>query len=484
MTEKQILLFIALFTNCFFAIGQDKPLHVIYEINSTELKVLSIQKLGLRTLIKEDPDFELPVNEKKANKAVLNLKTDGLYKIRDAIKGHIVYLEAGDTVFLKLFKIKNLSKLLANKNNDIPYFHNLTADGKYAWHYLFFDEVYRRTNSLYPKLNIDILKQPMLFKQNCDKALSIGNSLIDSLYRKSLISQTFKNLAIQELNAIYVGWICTPLYWRGKDKFPPIYFEKIKKFKFNDSAYAVMCNDYLQASALYTYYLDNDLNLKNPYSNLKNEINSILSNYSGIIRDKLLAQFIADHIGKNDPSFDSCYQIFLSECKTTKLKNEVIKKFNAYIKPIKNLNTISLEDLLNRTKVQNSSEKILTLKAICNDTMLTLIDCWATWCIPCRNQMPFIHKFEKKYNDKINFVYLSFDKDEEKWKSFLLKNKLSPKQYIINNDFSSEFSQYFDIQSIPRYILISRKGIEILDSILPLPMLEGEFETELKKHIK
>jgi hypothetical protein len=97
--------------------------------------------------------------------------------------------------------------------------------------------------------------------------------------------------------------------------------------------------------------------------------------------------------------------------------------------------------------------------------------------------MPFMHSFEKKYKNKLNVVYLSFDKDEVKWKSYHKKNNLGVNQFIIDNDFGSAFSNYFDIQEIPRYILISKGGVKVLNARMPLPALQEEFEEELKKYL-
>jgi hypothetical protein len=98
--------------------------------------------------------------------------------------------------------------------------------------------------------------------------------------------------------------------------------------------------------------------------------------------------------------------------------------------------------------------------------------------------MPFMHTFEKKYKNKLHVVYLSFDKDQVKWKSYQKKNNLGSNQFIINDDFSSGFSNYFDIQEIPRYILISKGGVKVLNARMPLPALQEEFEEELKKYLK
>ena len=94
-----------------------------------------------------------------------------------------------------------------------------------------------------------------------------------------------------------------------------------------------------------------------------------------------------------------------------------------------------------------------------------------------------MEEIEKQYADKIKVIYLSFDKDEMKWKDFINNNELSKNQYIINNDFSSEFSNFFEIQSIPRYIVISPDGTKVLNNKMFLPALKSEFEKELKKYL-
>jgi len=482
MYKALISLYLLIMSNQMLIKAQNNQVVLKYYIPTKQLSELNIQKLGLRVVFKNDPDFSYSLKGKRNGIVKLNLLTKGLYKIADGFDGHIIYLEDGDTVSITLNEIPNLNKVLAN-NVFLKYFNNLKANGKFSWHYTFFDEINRRTEKLYPLNNFEIAKDVMLFKSKCDKALLIGRNLLDSLYKKNKVSLDFKLIAEQELNAMYVGRMCTPLSIVAKRKINTSYFEKLNSFKFNDSAFAVMCNDYIQAGALYTYYIHNYLNIKEPYSNLANEMKSILTNYTGIVKDKLLSWQIQDYIDKDYQSFDSCYQVFLVECKNNSLRNAVTKKLNAYIKPLNISENIKVEDLFFNSKIQNVFDKKSTLFSVCKDSLPTLIDCWATWCVPCRDQMPFVHDFEKKYYSKLNVVYLSFDKDEIKWKSFVKKNNLENNQFIIDNDFGSEFSKYFDIQSIPRYILISKGGIKVLNGKMPLPALQEEFEEELKKYL-
>jgi len=457
------------------------PINLKYQVTSTKLETLTIQRLGLKVNLKYEPDFEFKFKNKTPGTSKLYIESNGLYKIADGYNGHIIFLEEGDSVFIQLNEIPNIEKLLEKKY--YPSFNRLTALGKYAWHYRFFDELYKRTESLYSFDLYVHLNDPMLFKKNCDQALFIGQQMADSLYKKNKISNNFRLVALEELNAIYVANMCRIPSNMQRDNINPAFFERLNSMYFNDSAFAVQCNDYLQAGALYTYYIHNSYNYLHPYSNLSNEFNSITKNYSGIIRDKLLGWQIQDYIGKDYPAFDSCYKAFLLVCKNEKIKDGVIKKVNSYVKPIKSISTILLSNLLERSMVLSSDNKTLPLANILNDSLVTLVDCWASWCSPCKAQMPFVHDLEKKHKGKIKVIYLSFDKDENRWSSFLNNNKLTTNQYLIANDFSSEFSQYFNLQTIPRYILLSKSGKKVLNATMPLPSMKEEFEKEIEKLI-
>lgn len=99
------------------------------------------------------------------------------------------------------------------------------------------------------------------------------------------------------------------------------------------------------------------------------------------------------------------------------------------------------------------------------------IDVWATWCGPCRQEIPFLQEIEKKYHDKnIAFISISIDKlkDQEKWKTMIKDKSLGGVQLFADNDWNSKFIKDYKIASIPRFILIDPKGIIIkADAVRP-----------------
>jgi thiol-disulfide isomerase/thioredoxin len=89
------------------------------------------------------------------------------------------------------------------------------------------------------------------------------------------------------------------------------------------------------------------------------------------------------------------------------------------------------------------------------------IDIWATWCAPCRQEIPHLQKIEKKYEGKkIAFVSISVDtkNDYDKWKSFVTTKQLGGIQLLADNDWNSDFILKYGVTGIPRFILLGPDG--------------------------
>jgi thiol-disulfide isomerase/thioredoxin len=113
------------------------------------------------------------------------------------------------------------------------------------------------------------------------------------------------------------------------------------------------------------------------------------------------------------------------------------------------------------------------------------IDVWATWCGPCRAEIPFLKKVEEKYHDKnIAFVSISVDvdKDLEKWKKFVEEKQLGGIQLFADKNWNSDFMKSFSINSIPRFILIDPSGkVASADAARPSsPKLQEQLDGLLK----
>jgi thiol-disulfide isomerase/thioredoxin len=99
------------------------------------------------------------------------------------------------------------------------------------------------------------------------------------------------------------------------------------------------------------------------------------------------------------------------------------------------------------------------------------IDVWATWCAPCKAEIPFLKALEKEYLGKnITFVSISIDYPNayDRWKQMVKDEGLGGVQLLADNNYESDFMVAYGIKVIPRFILIDPEG-KIVDVEAPNP---------------
>ena len=95
------------------------------------------------------------------------------------------------------------------------------------------------------------------------------------------------------------------------------------------------------------------------------------------------------------------------------------------------------------------------------------IDVWATWCGPCRGELPYMTKLEEQYAGKdIHFVSLSCDSNKSAWEKRVQKGDMKGIQLCIGPN--SDFMQKYLVKGIPRFILLDREG-RIIKANAPRP---------------
>lgn len=89
------------------------------------------------------------------------------------------------------------------------------------------------------------------------------------------------------------------------------------------------------------------------------------------------------------------------------------------------------------------------------------IDLWATWCVPCCAEIPYIEKHVEHYkgNDRIQFISISMDTDLEAWRKKLADDKPQWQQFVVRNKQEyQDLSKSWGITGIPRFIIINPDG--------------------------
>lgn len=99
------------------------------------------------------------------------------------------------------------------------------------------------------------------------------------------------------------------------------------------------------------------------------------------------------------------------------------------------------------------------------------IDIWATWCGPCKAQIPALKKLEEEYHDKdLVFIGISVDadKDHQKWTDFVKKEELKGIQLFASDKEKKEMMDFYQIKGIPRFLLIAKDG-KVISADAPRP---------------
>lgn len=93
-----------------------------------------------------------------------------------------------------------------------------------------------------------------------------------------------------------------------------------------------------------------------------------------------------------------------------------------------------------------------------------LLDFWASWCGPCRKEIPFLIQLfndTKEKRDKFTIVSFSIDNKEKAWHQAIAERGMNLEGWIHASDlkgWQSEQAQMFGVEAVPHTVLISPEG--------------------------
>jgi len=262
--------------------------------------------------------------------------------------------------------------------------------------------------------------------------------------------------------------------------------------------YEYLGNGNLELSANYFNFMENiDVNdpsfLKddNSYNFLKTYVNSnvstefdheLLSNFDFISRtfsnqstkDKITYDLLKNYIKNKDLEdiavIMEVYKMFQSDSSKYNELNDLVVEMSAFntgkpafdfTYPNINGDSVSLSDFVGS---------------------LVYVDVWATWCGPCKREIPHLLELEKEYHGK-NIIFLSVSVDEEKdydaWKNMLAEKEMGGVQLFASG--WSKIAKDYKINGIPRFMLFDSNG-NIITVRAPRPSNEG-IRTLIDQHL-
>lgn len=163
------------------------------------------------------------------------------------------------------------------------------------------------------------------------------------------------------------------------------------------------------------------------------------------------------------PDYRPLYEAFSDEAKATKWGKEICKELYPVGRP---------GDKLADFQSVDPNGNPLSLHSIAKDSKLTLIDFWASWCRPCRAEIPNLKRIYEKYKDKgFNVVSVSIDDEDAAWRKALAKEQFA---WPNCRDTEKDIRETYGVQSIPMLVVIDSEGRMVVEN------LRGE---ELEKKI-
>lgn len=121
-----------------------------------------------------------------------------------------------------------------------------------------------------------------------------------------------------------------------------------------------------------------------------------------------------------------------------------------------------------------------------NEKKITLINYWASWCLPCVKELPSLKALQEKYSSKgLQVILISTDDEKSKQAllSLLAKNDISFETYYRGSQSLEVLDQLYPQWNgaLPSNLLVTSKG-------QPLEAWFGEtsliqFEERIKKHL-
>jgi peroxiredoxin len=87
---------------------------------------------------------------------------------------------------------------------------------------------------------------------------------------------------------------------------------------------------------------------------------------------------------------------------------------------------------------------------------VVMINFWASWCVPCRQEMPLLESIYKKYKPLgFTLIGVNVEPDQKEAENFL---KQTPVSFPVLFDAKSKVSGLYNVQVMPTTVFIDRKG--------------------------
>lgn len=153
------------------------------------------------------------------------------------------------------------------------------------------------------------------------------------------------------------------------------------------------------------------------------------------------------------PDMRSLYEGFSEEAKASSYGQEVKKELYPLGCP---------GDKLENFKTVDTEGNSVSMEGIAAQSKYTLIDFWASWCGPCRKEIPNLRSiYEKHKGNGFNILSISIDKDKAAWQKALEEENLP---WVNVHDTDGTIANAYGVKSIPMLVVVDSEGRLVVEN--------------------
>jgi thiol-disulfide isomerase/thioredoxin len=262
-------------------------------------------------------------------------------------------------------------------------------------------------------------------------------------------------------------------FYAQKENFDvsPVYFDFQRNLKIDDPGNMISTNFSTYISYLTDIeagkILENNEQLKATDNGLaKTKFEVIKQNFKDSeIKDFLFYNTLKTHIqyeGANGTPI--LLDDFNNSCTNQIYKNNIQKDYANW----KGLETGNVAPTFAYNDIDGNLHDIADYKG-----KYIYVDVWATWCGPCKKELPHLEALQEEHkdNDKILFTSVSIDKDKGAWERMVKDKNMQGLQLFADGEWRASIVRDYKISGIPRFLLIDDQG-KIVSANAPRPSSE------------
>jgi thiol-disulfide isomerase/thioredoxin len=112
---------------------------------------------------------------------------------------------------------------------------------------------------------------------------------------------------------------------------------------------------------------------------------------------------------------------------------------------------------------------------------VVVLNFWATWCGPCRREIPELNNLVEKYKDNSDVVFVAITNDlRERVANFLSSNEF---KYKVAFDVDSVYQKY-NVTAVPTHVIIDKDGFISSRIVGSLPQMDEILSEKIEKLLK